>query len=74
MQIVPITQRELDVFSPFDPEENIEGGIRYLRKLMDMFHKIELVVAAYNAGPGTVKKISRDSSLPRDTKICKKKS
>ncbi|GAB6886684.1 hypothetical protein JCM13304A_01820 [Desulfothermus okinawensis JCM 13304] len=56
MQIVPITQRELDVFSPFDPEENIEGGIRYLRKLMDMFHKIELVVAAYNAGPGTVKK------------------
>ena len=54
MQIVPVTQRELEIFSPFDPEENIEGGVRYIRKLMDKFKKIELVIAAYNAGPNAV--------------------
>ena len=54
MQIVPVTQRELKIFSPFDPEENIEGGVRYLRKLMDRFNRIELVIAAYNAGPNAV--------------------
>ena len=54
MQIVPVTQRELKIFSPFDPEENIEGGVRYLRKLMDRFGRIEVVIAAYNAGPNAV--------------------
>ena len=54
MQIVPVTQRELKIFSPFDPEENIEGGVRYIRKLMDKFGRIELVIAAYNAGPNAV--------------------
>jgi len=56
MQIVPLTQRELEISSPFDPEENIEGGVRYIRKLMDKFKKIKLVIAAYNAGPNAVVK------------------
>ncbi len=56
MQIMPSTQKELGMDSPFDPEENIEGGIRYIRYLLDKYNNIELALAAYNAGPKTVDK------------------
>ncbi|WP_092063629.1 transglycosylase SLT domain-containing protein [Desulfonauticus submarinus] len=56
MQITPITQKELDLDTPFDPASNIEAGIRYLKSLLNRFSSIELALAAYNAGPGNVKR------------------
>ncbi|MBC7218111.1 MAG: lytic transglycosylase domain-containing protein [Candidatus Caldatribacterium sp.] len=55
MQLMPETCKDLGVSDPFDVRQNIEGGVRYLRSLIDRFGKIELALAAYNAGPGRVK-------------------
>jgi soluble lytic murein transglycosylase len=57
MQLMPGTARELGVSDPYDPDENIHGGTAYLRQLLDQFEeRIELAIAAYNAGPNAVKK------------------
>jgi hypothetical protein len=57
MQLMPSTARAMAVKNPRNPEENIEGGIRYLRYLLDRFDgDIALALAAYNAGPGRVEK------------------
>ena len=57
MQLMPSTISDMKVKDPFDPEDNIEGGTKYLRHLLDRFSgDLELALAAYNAGPGTVKK------------------
>lgn len=56
MQIMPATGRDLELVDPFDPSENIDAGIRYLRYLLDTFPDRRLAVAAYNAGPNAVKK------------------
>jgi len=51
MQLMPETAASLGVGDPFDPRENIEGGVRHLRALMDQFdNNLPLVLAAYNAG------------------------
>ncbi len=55
MQLIPETARDYGVGDPFDPEENIDGGVRFLRDLIDYFNgNIELALAAYNAGKGSV--------------------
>jgi len=55
MQIMPDTARSLDLKHPFDPSENIEAGAIYLKRLYKRFTgNTELILAAYNAGPGRV--------------------
>lgn len=55
MQLIPETAERFNVKKPFDPEQNIRGGLAYLRWLLAYFEgNIALVAAAYNAGEGTV--------------------
>jgi len=57
MQLMPATAAELGVTDPFDPSENIRGGVTYLKGLLRKFeHNIELALAAYNAGPNAVQR------------------
>jgi hypothetical protein len=57
MQLMPGTAAELGVANAYDPRQNVEGGVKYLRQLLDMFHNDPTkAVAAYNAGPGAVQK------------------
>ncbi len=56
MQLMPATQKELQVINVFDPLSNIEGGTLYLSQLLNQFDQsVELAAAAYNAGPGAVR-------------------
>jgi soluble lytic murein transglycosylase-like protein len=57
MQLMPATARELGVTDPFHPDDNIRGGVSYLAGLMSRYDQsIELALAAYNAGPGSVER------------------
>lgn len=63
MQLMPGTARDLGV-DPNDPEDNIRGGVRYLRQLSDQFGSPALVAAAYNAGPGRVRRAGGVPNIP----------
>jgi hypothetical protein len=68
MQLMPSTAAQYGVTNPFDPEQNIRGGVAYLKTLMDRFDgKTELALAAYNAGPGAVEKYGRKIPPYRET-------
>ncbi|MEM7438032.1 MAG: lytic transglycosylase domain-containing protein [Pseudomonadota bacterium] len=54
-QLMPFTAKKLGV-NPHDPQQNLEGGARYLRQQYNKFRSWRLALAAYNAGPGAVEK------------------
>lgn len=57
MQLMPDTARELGVSRPFDIQQNVDGGARYLRQMLDRFGgDLRLALAAYNAGPAAVER------------------
>jgi hypothetical protein len=73
MQLMPATAKEMKVVDPFDPHQNIEGGTRYLRLLMDTFNgDLTLTLAAYNAGPTLVRKVNRIPRIPETVKYVKR--
>jgi soluble lytic murein transglycosylase-like protein len=57
MQLIPSTARRFGVSNSFNPQQNIEGGVKYLKFLMELYHNDYVkVIAAYNAGEGAVTK------------------
>lgn len=56
MQLMPATARALGVSDSFDPVQNIAGGSRYLKSLLEKYQSLPKALAAYNAGPGAVDK------------------
>jgi soluble lytic murein transglycosylase-like protein len=62
MQLMPSTARQLKVKNPFDPEQNVDAGVRHLKQLLESYGgDVRLTLAAYNAGAGAV---ARSSGVP----------
>jgi soluble lytic murein transglycosylase-like protein len=62
MQLMPSTARSLNVANPFDPAQNVDAGVRHLRRLLDSYGgNVRLSLAAYNAGSGAV---ARSAGVP----------
>jgi soluble lytic murein transglycosylase-like protein len=62
MQLMPSTARQLNVKNPFDPEQNVDAGVRHLKQLLESYGgDVKLTLAAYNAGAGAV---ARSSGVP----------
>jgi soluble lytic murein transglycosylase-like protein len=63
MQLMPSTAKSLHVTNPFDPEQNVDAGVRHLKHLLESYGgNVKLSLAAYNAGAGAV---ARSSGVPR---------
>ncbi len=62
MQLMPSTARSLKVKNPFDPDQNVDAGVRHLKQLLENYGgDVNLTLAAYNAGAGAV---ARSSGVP----------
>lgn len=65
MQLMPGTARDLNVYNPFNAQQNIDAGTRYFRQILDDFNgNIQLSLAAYNAGPNLVSRLQRVPAIP----------
>jgi len=64
MQLMPETASLLRVADPFDPSQNIEAGVKYLKHLLVKFHDLTLALAAYNAGEGIVEELGAVPDYP----------
>ena len=73
MQIMPVNLDGLKVTDPFNPKENIMGGVRYLKKMFDRFDQdLQLALAAYNAGPGAVEQYRTIPPFPETQRYIQK--
>jgi soluble lytic murein transglycosylase-like protein len=65
MQLIPATGARFGVRNFYDPQENIEGGVRYLKFLLQKFEgNVDLSLAAYNAGENLVERLGRVPAIP----------
>jgi soluble lytic murein transglycosylase-like protein len=73
MQLMPKTATDMGVSNRYNPEENIEGGIRYLKHLLEKFKgNLTMALAAYNAGPARVEKVGGVPSIPETVNYVRK--
>jgi len=73
MQLMPETAKQYGVEDPFDPVQNIEGGVKYLKDLIKLYKgKTDLVLAAYNAGQEAVKKYGGIPPFPETRRYIEK--
>jgi soluble lytic murein transglycosylase-like protein len=73
MQLIPSTAGRMGVNNPFDPAQNVDGGARYLRSLLDRYHgNLEMTLAAYNAGEGAVERFGGVPAYPETRAYVKK--
>lgn len=59
MQLKPATAKEMGITDYMDPDKNIEAGTKYIKYMLTKFHKLDIALAAYNQGPGTVERAGR---------------
>ena len=71
LDLISSTARFLGVTNPYDPEQNIQGGVKYIKQLLDRFNgNVKLALAGYNTGPGNVRngKIPQNGETPKYVK------